>query len=63
MSVLPRGYESVRPSPRYGYVKGEYSIYYKRPRYGQPRPQPFQREAAPYNGGITNAPVERSSHN
>ncbi|VVD04177.1 unnamed protein product, partial [Leptidea sinapis] len=45
---FPRGYESCRPAPRYGCVKGEYSIYYKRPRYGQPRPQPFQKESSPY---------------
>ncbi|KAJ0182589.1 hypothetical protein K1T71_001958 [Dendrolimus kikuchii] len=59
MSVLPRGYESFRPSARYGCVKGEYSIYYKRPRYGQPRPQPFQKEATPYCSDPTNAPAEK----
>ncbi|CAH0405443.1 unnamed protein product [Chilo suppressalis] len=59
MSVLPRGYECFRPCPRYGCVKGEYSIYYKRPRCGQPRPQPFQREATAYCSAPSNAPVER----
>ncbi|CAG9581311.1 unnamed protein product [Danaus chrysippus] len=59
MSVFPRGYECPRPMPRYGCVRGEYSIYYKRPCYGQPRPQPFQREVAPYYGGPSNVPCER----
>ncbi|XP_063549193.1 uncharacterized protein LOC134756290 [Cydia strobilella] len=59
MSVLPRGYECSRPCPRYGCVRGEYSIYHKRPRYGQPRPQPFTRECACYCSEPTNAPMER----
>lgn len=59
MSVLPRGFECRSAAPRYGCVKGEYSIYYKRPCYGQPRPQPFQKEVAPYYGGPSNAPRER----
>lgn len=60
MSVLPRGFECFRPPPRYGCVQGEYSIYHKRPRCGQPRPQPFQRECACFCGYPSNAPRERS---
>ncbi|KAL4702973.1 hypothetical protein ACJJTC_008751 [Scirpophaga incertulas] len=59
MSVLPRGFESFRPTARYGCVQSKYDVYYKRPRCGQPRPQPFQRETVPFCPKRSNVPLER----
>ncbi|KAI8438373.1 hypothetical protein MSG28_010927 [Choristoneura fumiferana] len=59
MSVILRGIECFHPKPRYGQVKGETSVYYQRPRCGQPRPQPMTRQADEYKSEPSNAPKER----
>lgn len=59
MSVILNGVESYRPEPRYGQIRGEASIYYQRPRCGQPRPQPKARQADEYKSEPSNAPKER----